>query len=35
MSEEHGFSQERIGKFADTLSELKHKAGQKGIGSWV
>jgi flap endonuclease-1 len=35
MSGEHGFSQERIGKFAETLSELKLKAGQKGIGSWV
>ncbi len=35
MSEEHGFSRERIGKFADTLAELKLKAGQKGMGSWV
>ena len=35
MSDEHGFSQERIAKFADTLAELKSKAGQKGIGSWV
>jgi len=35
MSEEHGFSQERIGKFADTLAKLKLRAGQKGMGAWV
>ncbi len=35
MSDEHGFSHERIAKFADTLAELKSQAGQKGIGSWV
>jgi flap endonuclease-1 len=35
MSEEHGFSQERIAKFAETLASLKSQAGQKGIGSWV
>ncbi len=35
MCEEHGFSEERIGKFADTLIELKNRAGQKGIDSWI
>jgi flap endonuclease-1 len=35
MCDEHGFGQERIGKFAETLVEMKLKAGQKGIGSWV
>jgi flap endonuclease-1 len=35
MCDEHGFSHERIGKFADTLAKLKLKAGQKGMDSWV
>ena len=35
MCDEHGFSEERIGKFADTLIEIKVKSGQKGIGSWT
>ncbi len=35
MCDEHGFSEERIGKFADTLIELKNRAGQKGIDSWI
>jgi flap endonuclease-1 len=34
MCGEHGFSEERIGKFADRLSEAKKKAGQKGISKW-
>lgn len=35
MSDEHGFAQERISRFAETLAALKLKAGQKGIDSWV
>ncbi len=34
MCDEHGFSEERIGKFADRLSEAKQKAGQKSISKW-
>lgn len=32
---EHGFSQERVDKFADMLTGYKSAAGQKGIGTWV
>jgi flap endonuclease-1 len=35
MCDEHDFSEERIGKFADTLMKLRSKSGQKGIGSWT
>jgi flap endonuclease-1 len=35
MSEEHGFSHERVKKFVDILAELKSKLGQKSIGAWV
>ena len=35
MCDTHDFSEERIGKFADTLASMKSAAGQKGIGSWV
>lgn len=35
MCEEHDFSEERIGKFADKLLEIKSGAGQKGINSWM
>lgn len=35
MCEEHGFSEERIEKFADTLSEYKSQSGQKGMDAWL
>ncbi len=35
MCDEHGFSNERIDKFADKLVSAKGKAGQKGIGGWM
>lgn len=35
MCDEHGFSQERIGKYADKLLKAKAGKGQKGIGSWM
>ncbi len=35
MCDEHGFSQERVDKFADMLVGYKLSAGQKGIGAWV
>lgn len=35
MCEEHGFSEERISKFADSLADLKSSAGQKGMGAWM
>lgn len=35
MCDEHGFSKERVVKFADTLVSYRSAAGQKGIGTWV
>ncbi len=35
MCREHGFSEERIGKYADKLSDAGSGRGQKGIGSWL
>ncbi|MDE1762238.1 MAG: flap endonuclease-1 [Candidatus Micrarchaeota archaeon] len=35
MCDEHEFSQERIGKFADKLISFRQGAGQKGINSWI
>ncbi len=35
MCDEHGFSEERISKFADKLIAAKQKAGQKGISKWL
>jgi flap endonuclease-1 len=35
MCDDHGFSEERISKFADALVGFKSTAGQKGIDSWV
>lgn len=35
MCGEHGFSEDRVSKFADKLLEIKHSAGQKGINSWM
>ena len=35
MCDEHGFSQERVEKVADSLLELRGVKGQKGINSWM
>ena len=35
MCGEHGFSEERIGKFIDRLLGSEEKKGQKGINSWM
>jgi len=35
MCGEHEFSQERIGKFAEKLSEIKSASAQKGIDRWM
>jgi flap endonuclease-1 len=35
MCDEHDFSADRIGKFADSLAKFKSTSGQKGIGTWV
>jgi flap endonuclease-1 len=35
MCDEHGFSVERIEKYADKFIEAKAKKGQKGMGSWL
>ena len=35
MCNEHDFSEERIGKFADKLFEARGASRQKGIDSWV
>ncbi len=35
MCNEHGFSRERIGRFADMLAAMRSSAGQKNMGSWV
>ncbi|MGC8586744.1 MAG: flap endonuclease-1 [Candidatus Micrarchaeia archaeon] len=34
MCDEHGFSEERISKFADLLLSIRSAAGQKGISDW-
>ncbi len=35
MCDEHGFSEERISKYADKLADAKAGKGQKGIGGWL
>lgn len=35
MCSEHGFSEDRIGKYADMLIEARRAKGQKGINSWM
>jgi flap endonuclease-1 len=35
MCAEHGFSEERIGKFADKLAALKNQSRQKGMDKWL
>ena len=35
MCEKHGFSEDRVGKFADALVRLRSRIGQKGIGDWA
>lgn len=35
MCDEHGFSQERVDKFADMLIGYRSLGGQKGIGDWA
>ncbi len=35
MCDEHEFSTERIDKYSDKLTQVKGKAGQKGINSWM
>ena len=35
MCDEHGFSGDRITKFADKLSELRGTKGQRGINNWL
>ncbi|MDE1825037.1 MAG: flap endonuclease-1 [Candidatus Micrarchaeota archaeon] len=35
LCSEHEFSEERIGKYADKLLEVRHGSGQKGINSWL
>ncbi len=35
MCDEHGFSHERIGKYADMLFELRNGPSQKGINKWM
>ncbi len=35
MVDEHGFSAERITKYADKMAEAKERKGQKGMGNWL
>ncbi|MEM3839343.1 MAG: flap endonuclease-1 [Candidatus Micrarchaeaceae archaeon] len=35
MCDEHGFSPERISKYAEKLYEARQAKGQKGIGNWI
>ena len=34
LVEEHDFSEERVNKALDNLTESKSKKGQKGLGEW-
>ena len=35
MCDEHGFSNERIGKYADKLADIKKESRQKGMEKWL